>query len=137
MLEIVHPFIQQLMDDMHLLYPGCIKGSTRYRNDNEPHLVKYTGKDHRGVCMHTDSADITLNVALSDPSDFDGGGTYFDEIDKTIMLQQGEMIIHLGSLKHSGVDITAGVRYILVAFMSCQWESEAGGVSEKQGASAD
>ena len=45
---------------------------------------------------------------------------------QTIMLQQGEMIIHVGSLKHSGVDIAAGVRYILVAFLSCDWEKPPG-----------
>jgi predicted 2-oxoglutarate/Fe(II)-dependent dioxygenase YbiX len=60
-------------------------------------------------------------VALSDPADFEGGGTYFEENDTTMVLQQGEMIVHLGSLKHSGVAITSGVRHILVAFMSCNW----------------
>ena len=60
-------------------------------------------------------------MALSDPADFEGGGTYFEEIDSTIVLQQGEMIVHLGALKHSGVSITSGIRHILVAFMTCNW----------------
>ena len=51
---------------------------------------------------------------MTDPSDFCGGGTYFEAIDTTIMLQPGEMIVHPGSLKHSGVDITSGVRHVLV-----------------------
>jgi hypothetical protein len=32
--------------------------------------------------MHTDSSDITVNIALSDPRDFSGGGTYFEVLDK-------------------------------------------------------
>jgi len=93
MLEIVNPFMQQVMEDMHQLFDGCLQGTTRYRNDNEPHLVKYTGEDHkgikahRGVCMHTDSADITINVALSDPQDFTLGGTYFEAINKVRVLR--------------------------------------------------
>jgi hypothetical protein len=55
-----------------------------------------------------------VNVALSDAGDFSGGGTYFEAINQTIVLEQGEMIIHIGSLKHSGIDLTAGIRYILV-----------------------
>ena len=55
MLELVHPFFEQLMGDMHELFPGdCKPATTRYRNDNEPHLVKYMGSHHSGVCMHTD-----------------------------------------------------------------------------------
>ena len=56
------------------------------------------------------SADVTVNIALSDPQDFEAGGTYFECIDKTVVLQQGEMILHLGGLKHQGVDIKAGVK---------------------------
>jgi hypothetical protein len=55
------------MNSMKTYFPACVHGSTRYRNDNEPHLVKYTGEAHegvcaahQGVCMHTDSADITV-----------------------------------------------------------------------------
>jgi hypothetical protein len=65
MLGLIDPFLQQIMEDMPRLYEQSKPGSARYRNDNEPHLVKYTGKDHKGVCMHTDSADITLNVRLT------------------------------------------------------------------------
>jgi hypothetical protein len=35
--------------------------------------------------MHTDSADVTVNIALSDPADYSGGGTYFESIDEVCM----------------------------------------------------
>ena len=82
MLDILDPFFKQSMADMHNLYEECKPGSVKYRNDNELHLVKYTGDVHKGVCMHTDSAEITLNIALSDPEDFQGGGTYFECLNK-------------------------------------------------------
>ena len=82
MLSILDPLFKQSMDEMPQLYEDCKPGSVKYRNDNEPHLVKYTGDVHKGVCMHTDSAEITLNIALSDPDDFEGGGTYFECLDK-------------------------------------------------------
>ena len=82
MLSILDPLFKQSMDEMPQLYEDCKPGSVKYRNDNEPHLVKYTGDVHKGVCMHTDSAEITLNIALSDPDDFEGGGTYFECLDE-------------------------------------------------------
>jgi hypothetical protein len=94
MMEIVHPIIEQvchciwapfnvhalplrvffaqIMSSMEEYFPKCVHGSTRYRNDNEPHLVKYVGEAHegvcaahQGVCMHTDSADITVGCLVS------------------------------------------------------------------------
>ena len=40
----------------------------------------------------------------------------------TIFLQQGEMLIHLGDLEHSGAEITSGVRRVLISFLACEWE---------------
>ncbi len=81
--------------------------------------MKYTGKQHQGVCLHTDSAQVTVNVALSNPNDFAGGGTYFEILNETITLEQGEMLLHPGKLRHSGTEVTAGVRYIFVVRQIC------------------
>jgi len=52
---------------------------------------------------------------LSNPHDFEGGGTYFD--DGLIMKgEQGDLIIHSSKINHSGVSITKGTRYLLVGF---------------------
>ena len=129
---LLDPVVEHIKAVVERLF-NCEAGSVSCKNDNEPHLVKYTGDQHRGVCMHTDSADVTLNVALSDPGDFRGGGTYFEALDQvrwhvnlllariplilvrqTVLLNQGEMLIHKGELKHKGVEIDSGVRIILV-----------------------
>ena len=67
--------------------------------------------------MHTDTGCITVNILLSDPSDFTGGGTYFED-DITIKLNQGDMLIHSSNSKHAGLEITQGKRYVLVFFIN-------------------
>lgn len=63
-------------------------------------------------------------MCLSADDEYTGGGTYITKLDRTIRLQQGEMLIHLGDLEHSGAEITSGVRRILIAFLACEWEDE-------------
>mmetsp|Transcript_18968 Transcript_18968/g.28123 ORF Transcript_18968/g.28123 Transcript_18968/m.28123 type:complete len:340 (-) Transcript_18968:216-1235(-) len=118
---------RQLLSELHTIFSGRVKrGSIEMETSGEPHLVKYNGKA-KGTVLHTDNDDeyaansITVNVLLSDNDDFGGGGTYISAIDKTIKLEQGEMLIHLGNLEHAGADITFGVRRLLVAFLACEW----------------
>lgn len=123
-----HIFEQLLRRDLYDLFPGRIKrGSIRYENSNEPHLVRYNGKV-RGTELHTDNSEfvyITVNVLLSADDDYLGGGTYIPAIGRTIRLKQGEMLIHLGDLEHAGADLISGVRSILIGFLACDWEDEA------------
>mmetsp|Transcript_19229 Transcript_19229/g.41678 ORF Transcript_19229/g.41678 Transcript_19229/m.41678 type:complete len:344 (+) Transcript_19229:44-1075(+) len=115
----------QLQRSLYTLYPGRIRpDSICYESDGEPHLVKYNGAA-KGTELHTDNSEfvyITVNVMLSDPADFTGGGTHFTEIDQTIKLKQGEMLLHLGDMEHAGVEIKSGVRRVLIAFLACTWE---------------
>jgi len=56
---------------------------------------------------------------LSDSHDFEGGGTYFD--DGLIMKgEQGDLIVHSSKMKHSGLPIIKGTRYLLVGFVNIQ-----------------
>lgn len=119
---------RQLLRELYSLYPGRVqRGTIEFETIGEPHLVKYNGKA-KGTVLHTDNDDeyasksITINALLSDNDDFGDGGTYISAIDKTIKLEQGEMLIHLGNLEHAGAEITFGVRRLLVAFLACEWE---------------
>jgi hypothetical protein len=122
-----HIFEELLEQELYSLFPGRIrKGSIRFESMEEPHLVRYSGKA-QGTKLHMDNSEflsITINALLSSPDDFQGGGTYIKACDKTIHLNQGEMLIHLGDLEHAGVDIRNGVRRLLVAFLKCDWEEE-------------
>jgi hypothetical protein len=45
---------------MHLYFDGCAPNTTNYRNDNEPHLVKYTGNFHQVHIFLTSYYHIVL-----------------------------------------------------------------------------
>jgi hypothetical protein len=54
---------------------------------------------------------------LSKRSEYEGGGTYIHALQRTIVLQQGQVLCHPGELYHKGVDITKGSRRLVVCFM--------------------
>jgi hypothetical protein len=97
-----------------------------YRNVLLSHRVKYNGKA-KGTASHTDNSGykyITVNAVLSAQDEYTGGGTHITVLDETIRLQQGEMLIHLGDLEHSGKDIKGGVRRLFIAFLACEWKND-------------
>ncbi|KAL9178735.1 hypothetical protein ACHAXT_003866 [Thalassiosira profunda] len=110
----------------HSVFGGRMcEGSLRFESNNEPHLVRYhTIGNKSGAPLHKDTEhkSLTLNCLLSDTDSFGGGGTYLQVLDRTIKLEQGEMLIHPGNLKHAGADIRFGLRHLLVAFLECEWE---------------
>lgn len=80
-------------------------------------VVKYQHDDQNFLEIHKDGSFISFNILLSDVTDFEGGGTYFD--DGLIMKgEQGDLIIHSSRIKHSGLPITKGIRYLLVGFLN-------------------
>jgi predicted 2-oxoglutarate/Fe(II)-dependent dioxygenase YbiX len=80
-------------------------------------VVKYKFNEQNYLEIHKDGSFLSFNILLSNPNDFDGGGTYFD--DGLIMKpDQGDLIIHSSKIKHSGLPITKGTRYLLVGFIN-------------------
>ena len=87
-------------------------------------VVKYdaenTGRQDR-LLQHRDGSVMTFNILLSNPNEFEGGGTNLcDPYDVDVHLKQGMCLSHYGFLAHSGRRITSGKRFILVAFMQVQ-----------------
>jgi hypothetical protein len=141
--DMTDPTFRRLLRELRVLYPNISRGSSssddggggggegggggggattmRFESDSEPHLVKYSGASS-GSPLHvdTDHMSLTVNALLSDVGDFGGGGTYIRAIDRTIFLEQGQMLVHPGCLAHAGNDITYGVRQLLVAFVECE-----------------
>lgn len=79
-------------------------------------VVKYSHDAQNSLEMHKDGSVLSFSILLNDVNEFEGGGTYFDD-GLTAYLNQGDMIIHSGKIKHSGLPITKGVRYLLVGFI--------------------
>ena len=67
----------------------------------------------------SDKSVWTFLIALSDGrgQDYSGGGTFFQALNSTIHLQRAQMLIFRGKLRHCGVTITSGCRYLLVGFL--------------------
>ena len=80
-------------------------------------IVKYKHDDQNFLEIHKDGSFLSFNILLSQTTDFEGGGTYFD--DGLIMNgEQGDLIIHSSRIDHSGLPITKGTRYLLVGFVN-------------------
>ena len=80
-------------------------------------VVKYSHDAQNQLEMHKDGSFISFNILLNESSEFEGGGTYFDD-GLTSRLEQGDILIHSSRIKHSGLPITAGSRYLLVGFVN-------------------
>ena len=78
-------------------------------------IVKYSASSQKSLDMHKDGSFISLNIMLSDKSDYKGGGTIFED-GLCYKLDQGEILISSGQIKHGGLKITSGIRYIMVIF---------------------
>lgn len=89
-------------------------------NVNDLFIVKYAHDAQNFLEMHKDGSVLSFSILLNDTSEFEGGGTYFDD-GLTVYLNQGDMIIHSGKINHSGLPITKGVRYLLVGFIDIQF----------------
>jgi hypothetical protein len=99
-----------------------------YMDQNQPHVLKYDcdsychnekrhTKNTTGAPLHFDLSHVTVNVMLSQSNAYAGGGTYFRDLNETVRLERGEMILHPGHLVHSGCNISSGTRYLLVYFI--------------------
>ena len=86
-------------------------------NINDLFVVKYEAASQNYLELHHDGSFLSFNILLSDNNDFEGGGTYFDD-GLTAYLEQGDILIHSSKIKHSGLPITKGTRYLLVGFVN-------------------
>jgi hypothetical protein len=80
-------------------------------------VVKYHEQTQNKLDLHCDGSFLSINVLLSDTNDFEGGGTYFDD-GLSVFLEQGDVLVHSGKIKHAGLPISKGTRYIMVAFVA-------------------
>lgn len=66
---------------------------------------------------HRDAALLTLNIALSDEAEYEGGGTRFEASGQVIKTPMGHMCCHASGVRHAGRQITRGERWVLVVFL--------------------
>ena len=83
-------------------------------------VVKYDSKGQNKLDLHRDSSILSFILLLSSPNDFSGGGTYYESLNETIKPEQGGLLIHCGKVRHGGLTVTSGTRYILIGFMDVE-----------------
>ena len=67
--------------------------------------------------MHRDAALLSVNIALSSPDEYEGGGTLFQTVGGgPVRLGRGHAMVHASGVRHAGAPITAGERWVLVVF---------------------
>lgn len=79
----------------------------------------YFGAGARSQPVHRDSCLLSLNVALSPRTDYEGGGTYFEGLASaagTLSSERGHVTCHAGGTPHAGRGIESGERWVLVLF---------------------
>ena len=104
---------------------------------NEALVVKYdAATGNNCLPVHQDFSLLTLNVALSDSSDYDGGGTWFECSGDILLAERGEAVLHAGGLRHCGVPVRSGVRYQLVLFLLSTEHPDVAGRLQAIGAAA-
>jgi hypothetical protein len=95
-------------------------------------VVKYNASSgQKELKPHRDGSIFSFNVALNDLDEYSDGGTSFRALAMTkgsaetseyggesLRLPKGHILAHSSALMHSGHPISAGVRYILVAFIN-------------------
>lgn len=88
-------------------------------DERDVFVVKYdaTSGGQCALDVHRDGALVTFNILLSDPAEFEGGGTFVEPLNKVVHLAQGFALLHCGHLRHGGQAITFGKRYLLVGFL--------------------
>lgn len=81
-------------------------------------LIRYTSSKQAGLKMHVDITTLSFGLALSEPEAYGGGGIQFDLLEAPIRVDRGATVLHPSKLRHSGVDVHEGTRYVLVGFVS-------------------
>lgn len=99
----------------------CLPSETKFEI-SDLNIIKYSNELQTHLAHHTDISFLSFNIALNNLTDYEGGGTYFD--DGLIMnIDKGDMLVHCGKIMHSGLTITRGIRYILVGFINIIYEA--------------
>ena len=80
-------------------------------------VVKYDAAGgQKELAVHRDNGLLTFSMLLSDPTDFGGGGTYFEAAGRVYRPSRGVGVLHSALVRHAGYPITSGTRYVLVGF---------------------
>jgi len=105
-----------LFPHMARLFPSLISDGSKLRAHTIA-VLKYN-ETHPRTDIHVDPSLFAFTIALSPRGDYEGGGTYFEHIDRVIDMDQGHVTFRPGSVRHAGAAISSGLRYIIGGFIA-------------------
>eukprot|EP00614_Pseudopedinella_elastica_P010549 CAMPEP_0172609704 /NCGR_PEP_ID=MMETSP1068-20121228/29633_1 /TAXON_ID=35684 /ORGANISM="Pseudopedinella elastica, Strain CCMP716" /LENGTH=242 /DNA_ID=CAMNT_0013413269 /DNA_START=14 /DNA_END=742 /DNA_ORIENTATION=+ len=96
-------------------------------------VAKYNASSgQRHLLPHRDGSVFSFNVALNGAGEYEGGGTFFRQLESlspspqqckdgppgVVRSPQGHLMAHSSALMHGGHPIESGCRYLLIAFVT-------------------
>ena len=113
-LAIIKDYVLPVQEKIFIGYSSDGKATMNF-------VVKYHPDGQKFLRPHHDSSTFTINVALNRIGiDFTGGGSNFIRYNCSVPQNPvGWLIMHPGRLTHyhEGLEITSGVRYIMISFI--------------------
>ena len=98
-------------------YPAATAGAARLRV-LDGFLVRYQAGKQAGLPTHCDQSLLSYTIALNEPTEYEGGGTFFRALGAALDAPHaGHAVLFPGRLEHAGQPITRGTRYVIVLFM--------------------
>ena len=120
-----HKFQQWKKNFIHkILSPILFRDyQATFRSFEDFFLVRYSSETQSALRVHRDGTVISLVIQLNE--DFEGGGTYINSLEKSLVHNTGDLCIHSGWLFHGALPVTSGERYVLIGFcnIDAHWYS--------------
>ena len=79
-------------------------------------IVRYRMDKQRRLEEHIDGGHVSFDILLSPADEYEGGGVWYKELNRTLITERGHVLVHPAKVRHAGTAITSGQRYVLVGF---------------------
>jgi len=122
---------ERLLPMLASQYPDAILDRVRV---HDAFLVKYDAEAQKELPVHCDQSEWSFTISLNESGEYEGGGTWFEDLEETLRPEVGGVVSFPGALFHAGAAITSGRRYIIAAFMYlAEVEEEEKDIPSRQG----
>ena len=118
----------QLFPALSSRYPAAAADAAKLRV-LDAFLVRYNAGAQSSLPTHSDQSLLSFTIALNDPTEYTGGGTWFEKLGLAVDAPAaGHVVMFPGKLEHAGHPISRGTRYVIVLF--CGYDDNLSGKPE-------